>query len=117
MTKKIHELSANKPSTCAYCDRPLTKRVVADEKPYCNRLCAAFGLIRETIETDGVYDVADALAVGMERLTAGEKPLPVRVRDCDMDQALATLPPDQLVIEIDNDGTPDWTPAELPQAS
>jgi hypothetical protein len=35
-----------KPTACTYCQRPISKRIVAARKPYCGKLCAALALIR-----------------------------------------------------------------------
>jgi hypothetical protein len=100
-------------NTCAYCGSPITRPAFAARKVYCNGLCAAFHLILTTYEQDSVdIDVfADILLAGIERLLSeDERPMPVRVRDSDVDQAFARLPGNTLVVPIADDGVADWVP-------
>ena len=100
---------------CTYCAEPTTasKRITADHKIYCGRLCAALGLIRETDDEDGIDQ-----DTGVEALTTlveqsfldGPVRIPKKVRECDIDAALRSLPDRVVMVVIENDGTPDWVP-------
>jgi hypothetical protein len=100
-------------TTCSYCSRALTQRVFAAHRSYCNALCAAFWLLGTFNDEYGVEDemTGEALVAGVERLLSGETPILARVRDSDIDQALAELPLDRLIVPISDDGVPDWRPA------
>lgn len=108
-------------TTCSYCSRSLTQqRVFAAHKPYCNVLCAAFGLLRTVAKGYGAEDgmTIDTLQEGVDQLLCGGIPIPVRVRDSDIEQALATrLLADRLIVPISDDGTADWpNPSRRPTA-
>ena len=100
---------------CAYCGEPTTanKRTTADHKIYCGRLCAALGLIQDTDDEDGIDQ-----DTGVEALTTlveqsfldGPVRIPKKVRECDIDAALRSLPDRVVMVVIENDGTPDWVP-------
>jgi hypothetical protein len=100
---------------CAYCGEPTksSQRITADRKLYCGKLCAALGLIRDTDDEDGIDQ-----EIGVELLTAlveesfldGPVRIPKKVRDCDVDAALRSLPKQFAMVVIEDDGTPDWVP-------
>jgi hypothetical protein len=107
--------------TYAYCEQPTTisKRITADRKIYCGKLCAALGLIRDTHDEDGIDQVTgvDTLKQLVEdSFLEGPVRIPTKVRDRDTDAALDLFLGDPLadrisMVVIDDSGTPDWVPA------
>jgi hypothetical protein len=92
-------MNTAKQIACSYCGEPTTtsKRITADRKIYCGKLCAVAGLIQDTDEEDGIdRDTGvDALKILVEEsLADGPVPvrIPIKVRQCDIDAALASLP-------------------------
>lgn len=105
---------------CAYCKEPTTvnKRVTADRKVYCGKLCGALGLIRDTHDQDVIDQVTGVEALTTlveESLFDVPVRIPKKVRGCDIAAALDSLPIRIAIVRIDNDGTPDWIP-ELKKA-
>jgi hypothetical protein len=106
--------------TCAYCEQPTTisRRITADRKIYCGKLCAALGLIRDTDDEDGIDEVTgiDALATLVQQsFLEGPVLIPRKVRDRDTEAALDSLwqgpLADRIVmVVIEDEGTPDWVP-------
>jgi hypothetical protein len=110
--------------TCAHCLQPtaISKRITADRKIYCRKLCAVLGLIRDTHDEDGIdQDTGvDALKQMVEdSFLEGPVRIPTKVRERDTEAALdLLLGPLRLsdriaMVVIDDEGTPDWIP-ELP---
>jgi endogenous inhibitor of DNA gyrase (YacG/DUF329 family) len=111
----------NHEKRCNHCQRPITKRVIADRKPYCGRLCAVLGLIAAVDRKDEIDDSAgiDAILQLVESVFyEGPTLIPVKVRDRDAESArgcesfdsLADDESHTIVVCIDDDGTPDWIP-------
>jgi len=106
---------------CANCGEPTIakKRILADHKIYCTKLCAGLGLIQTAYDEDGIDpDMAiDTLSTLVQRsLSEDPVPIPTRVRDCDSEAALELLNAgpigDRLFMVVISDaGTPDWVPA------
>jgi hypothetical protein len=100
---------------CAYCGDPTMtdKRTIADHKIYCGRLCAALGMIRDTDDDDGIdrdTGIDALIALVEESFLAGPVRIPKKVRECDIDAALRSLPKRAVMVVIDDEGTPDWIP-------
>ena|SRR5438477_9921116 len=108
---------------CAYCGQPTTasKRITADRKVYCEKLCAALGLMQTVYDDDGIDPDTgiEALMLLVEGALSGntpeEMPIPTRVRDCDSEAALKLLDAGPLgdrlaMVVISDEGTPDWVP-------
>ncbi len=100
---------------CAYCEDATTigKRITADSKIYCGKLCAALGLIQSTDVEDGIDPETgvDALKQLVEdSFLDGPVRIPKKVRDRDIGAALSSLPDRVVMVVIDDDGTPDWVP-------
>jgi len=95
---------------CSYCQRPISKRILAEQKPYCGKLCAALGLIREVHREDNIEWGVGSFEALLGSIEAGDElPLyPVRMRwseaDCHPDDERA------VVVAIDDDRTPDHIP-------
>ena len=102
---------------CNHCRRPITKKVTADRKAYCGRLCAALGLIATVDGIGEIYDIDVIQRLVEDVFYEGETTFPVTVRDRDAENVWdsETFPvgPEgtrSIVICIDDDGTPDWVP-------
>jgi hypothetical protein len=100
---------------CTYCGEPAAprKRIVADGKPYCKKLCAALGLIRDTNDEDGIdCDTGvDALMELVEdAFLDGPLRIPCKVRERDLELAIRSLSDRVVIVPIDDEGTPDWLP-------
>ena len=98
-------------ATCAYCERELKERVIIDRRPYCNRLCAAFGLIRD-VDYENCFEEAEDLTSAIKKMLEGDElVIPLLVRDSDMDAALREFSGRNVApIVITDDSQPDWQP-------
>jgi hypothetical protein len=109
--------------SCAYCGQPTTasKRITADRNVYCEKLCAALGLMQIVYDEDGIDPDTgiEALTMLVEATLGGNTPevmpIPTRVRDCDSEAALELLDAGPLgdrlfMVVISDEGTPDWVP-------
>ncbi len=105
---------------CAYCGQP-TMAVKRYSNVYCKKLCAALGLFQSAWDEDGIDPDTgiEALTTLVEAAlsgnTAGEMPIPTRVRDCDSEAALELLHSGPLgdrlfMIVVSDESTPDWVP-------
>jgi endogenous inhibitor of DNA gyrase (YacG/DUF329 family) len=98
----------NQQTLCSYCQRPISKRIIAERKPYCGKLCAALGLIAEVHREDNIEWGVGSFEALLGSIEAGDElpRYPVRMRwsdaDCHPDDERA------VVVAIDDDGTPDW---------
>jgi endogenous inhibitor of DNA gyrase (YacG/DUF329 family) len=93
---------------CSYCQRPISKRILAARKPYCGKLCAALGLIAEVHREDDIAWNIGSFEALLGSIEAGDElPLyPVRMRWSEAD-----FPPGDeraVVVAIDDDRTPDY---------
>jgi hypothetical protein len=100
---------------CSYCERPITNRVLASRKPYCGKLCAAMGLIVEVYDEDGIdHGFASMEALIDSVFYEGPRSIPVKVRNCDAHKFEGIGPAragwHEVIVVIDDDGTPDWIP-------
>jgi hypothetical protein len=99
-----------KQQACSYCQRPISKRILAARKPYCGKLCAALGLIAEVHREDNIEWGIGSFEALLGSIEAGnELPLyPVRMRWSEAD-----CPPGDeeraVVVAIDDERTPDRT--------
>jgi hypothetical protein len=113
-----------KPSgVCAWCERPIKTAVEADGKRYCQKLCAAQGLVDAEITEYGISgDIGELDVLFVESmLYEGPRRYGVKVRYCDGAEYLNFDDLDRedfspMIVVIDDDKTPDWTPADLAQA-
>jgi endogenous inhibitor of DNA gyrase (YacG/DUF329 family) len=93
---------------CSYCQRPISKRILAARKPYCGKLCAALGLIAEVHREDNIEWGIGSFERLLGSIEDGDElPLyPVRMRFWEAD-----CPPGDeeraVVVAIDDDRTPD----------
>ena len=101
---------------CGYCQRPIAKRILAARKSYCGKLCAALGLIADVNLQDGIDDSFGTMDVLIESvLYEGRLKYPVKVRYSDAEKFIYSadedaVDGDAVIVVIDDDGTPDWTP-------
>ena len=121
-TSQVTPTAATAQSTsCNYCQRPISKRILAGRKPYCGKLCAAMGLISEVHREDGIIDDSGGLdALIKSILYEGPVRIPVKIRYSDSEKAIESDSLDVwnaddrnrlvTIVEIEDDGTPDWTP-------
>jgi hypothetical protein len=109
---------------CAWCERPIATAVEADGKRYCQKLCAAQGLVNEEIEAFGISGQCGELNCLLDRgmFEDGVRNYGVRVRWSDghlfVDGRAAEdregfFP---ICVPIDDDKTPDWIPTGTPSA-
>jgi hypothetical protein len=110
-------------TVCAWCERPIKTAVEAEGKQYCQRFCAAQALIDTECEENDINDDHGALtALFVEAMIyEGPKKYGVKVRDCDAEEYVHLDDLDRadfypIIAVIDDDKTPDWTPADLAQA-
>jgi hypothetical protein len=111
--------SKNNPNSCTYCSRPITKRIIADRKPYCGKICAALGLISAVDKDDEITDVGiDAVLQLVEGVFyEGPTLVPIKVRDQDGERAwgcesfFESVEDGQpILVCISDEGKPDWAP-------
>jgi hypothetical protein len=113
---------------CNYCTRPVkTITIVANDKLYCGKLCAALGPIAEVHKKDTIVgdlvhlwatDTIEGICYeGPKRDVPGGIDVPVKVRwsqAADVEELHASAPKgiNYFAVSIDDEGTPDWEPAE-----
>lgn len=101
-------------ASCNYCQRPISKRILAGRKPYCGKLCAAMGLISEVYQEDGINnDCAEFDALLYSVFYEVPRAIPVRVRWSDALSFSGDGFPDEcnpVIVVIDDDSMPDWVP-------
>jgi len=125
MAKQKVPPSLARPQTtiaCAYCEEPTiaSKRITADRKIFCGKLCAALALILAVHEEDGIDGNVGIDFFGdlvKDVLYEGPRPVPRKVRyddalDAqDVFNATTTSAGHRFVaVVIDDEGTPDWVP-------
>jgi len=112
---------------CNYCTRPIkTTTIMANDKPYCGKLCAALGLFKEDhIENLILGDMLEIWVLDVLEGICDEDPkrgggnggidVPIKVRfsdAVDVEELHACAPKgiNYVVVAIDDAGTPDWEP-------
>jgi hypothetical protein len=114
-TSQVTPTAATAQSTsCNYCQRPISKRILAGRKPYCGKLCAALGLISEVYREDGISNECGEFDALLDSVFyEGPRRIPVRVRWSDALSFSGVDCPSEcesVTVVIDDDGTPDWVP-------
>jgi hypothetical protein len=113
----VKRVSKTTQGSCAYCTRPSTNKILANNKTYCSKLCAAMGLIAEVDKEDDIcvdthYFCFDQLFEAF--FNEGPIPIPIKVRWSDAAENIQEPAPEGFVfvpIFIDDEqGTPDWVP-------
>jgi hypothetical protein len=103
---------------CNHCRRPAVKPMLAGDKPYCGKLCAALGLIIEVHCEDVIDSDFDFLeSIVADCYYKGSIPIPVKVRYQDALDAYdfdgfpsAPAGTEYRMVVIGDEGTPDWRP-------
>ena len=99
---------------CSYCQRPISKRILAARKPYCGKLCAALGLIRAL--DDDAFDedyAADALTDLVLNAYFDETvKIPIRVRWSDALKYQEYMDVNEYLVVVDDESAPDWVPED-----
>lgn len=109
---------------CNYCTRPIkTATIMANDKLYCGKLCAAMGLIAEVHKEDEICE--DHIELWAESIIENiccedsekEIAVPIKVRwsqaaDVEELHSSASKGLSYFVVPIDDKGTPDWENAE-----
>jgi hypothetical protein len=103
---------------CAWCERPIKTAVQAEGKQYCQRLCAAQGLLDAEVAENNISDDHGALTALFVKtmIYEGPKYYAVKVRDCDAEDYDHADDRDgfyPICVVIEDDQTPDWVPDPL----
>jgi hypothetical protein len=110
---------------CNYCTRPIKTTILANDKPYCGKLCAVLGLFKEAQVEDLILgdmlenwvDIMEGICDEDPKRSGGNSgidvPIKVRFSDAaDVEELHESAPKgiNYVVVAIDDAGTPDWEP-------